>query len=222
MVTVNIIYDTAIHLTDREYEQVHGRETNVQSVIEQPELYILARCPGDDHQLMYADCRTEDIRQLTDPHFNGIKIKDIVRFFHGDGPSCQMESGQQKNGRYACWVCPANFDIGNLSYMFCLPHVNIKYRMVKILMSGCSRERIQEGRIKLYNKLAKHTIIDELHQRDVRLSSLDTKKNSEDKLIAEMHGMQRLPLLLHSDQSMMKFLEDYEILECLLPFHVII
>ena len=52
-------------------------------------------------------------------------------------------------------------------------------------MSGCSRERIQEGRVKLYNKLAKHVIIDELHQRDVQFSSFDTKKNLEDKLITE-------------------------------------
>ena len=117
-----------------------------------------------------------------------------------------MESGQQKNGRYACWVCPANFDIGNLAYMFSLPHVNIKYRMEKILMSGCNRAYKKEA-FKLYNKLAKHTIIDELHQRDVTFSSLDTKKNLEDNLIAEMHGMQRLPLLLHTDQSIMKFLE---------------
>ena len=74
--------------------------------------------------------------------------------------------------------------------MFSLPHVNIQYRMENKLMSGCSRERIQEGRIKLYNKLAKHTIIDELHQGDVTFSLLDTKKNLEDKLIAEMHGTQ--------------------------------
>ena len=127
MVTVNNLYNAAIHLTDKEYKQIYGKEINVQSVIEKPYLYILARCPCDNHQLMYADCRNEDIRQLTDD-FNGIKIKDIVRFFHGDGPSCQMESGQQKNGRCVCWVCPANFDIGNLAYMFSLPHVNIKYK----------------------------------------------------------------------------------------------
>ena len=69
---INNLYGAAIHLTDKEYKQIYGKEINVQSVIEKPYLYILAKCPGDNHQLMYADCRNEDIRQLTDD-FNGIK-----------------------------------------------------------------------------------------------------------------------------------------------------
>ena len=64
MITVNILYDSAIHITDKEYKQIYGKDINVQSVIEKPYLYILARCPGDNHQLMYADCRNKDIRQL--------------------------------------------------------------------------------------------------------------------------------------------------------------
>ena len=85
-----------------------------------PEIYIAARCPGDEHQLMYYSCRNDDIIQLReDPiNINGRILYDNVRFFHGDGPACQMEAVQQKNGKYPCWICPANFDsASNLSYL---------------------------------------------------------------------------------------------------------
>ena len=113
---LNILYDSAIHITDKEYKQIYGKDINVQSVIEKPYLYILARCPGDNHQLMYEDCRNEDIKHLA-YDYDGIKIKD-VRFFHGDGPSCQMESGQQKMVNMLVGFFPANFDIINIAYVF--------------------------------------------------------------------------------------------------------
>ena len=62
LMTVNTLYDKTIHMTDQEYEEKHKRKVDVQSEIEKPYIYILARCPGDDHQLMYSDCRNEDIR----------------------------------------------------------------------------------------------------------------------------------------------------------------
>ena len=27
-----------------------------------------------------------------------VKLNDVVRFFHGDGPACESEAGQQKKG----------------------------------------------------------------------------------------------------------------------------
>ena len=51
-------------MTNQEYEEKHKKKVDVQSEIEKPYIYILARYPGDDHQLMYLDCRNEDIREM--------------------------------------------------------------------------------------------------------------------------------------------------------------
>ena len=70
---------------------INKRKVDVQSEIEKPYFYILARCPGDDHQLMYSDCRNEDIRGLKYPtDADGCELNDVARFLHGDGPACQL------------------------------------------------------------------------------------------------------------------------------------
>lgn len=38
-----VLYDPAIHLTDKEYEEKYGEAIEVQKVVEVPELYIVAR-----------------------------------------------------------------------------------------------------------------------------------------------------------------------------------
>ena len=61
---VNCIYDIAIHLTNEEYEMKFRKKVNVQSIVEMPEIHIVARCQGDEHQLMYSSCRNDDINAL--------------------------------------------------------------------------------------------------------------------------------------------------------------
>ena len=70
---------------------VHFRKKN-QSEVEKPQLYLLARCPSNDQQLMYVDTRTEDLMELRQPITteNGIQIFDTL-------------TGQQKGGGYFCW-----------------------------------------------------------------------------------------------------------------------
>lgn len=61
-----------------------GIKTNVQSTVEQPETYALARCTSNDNQLMYCDERMRDIKHLIHPiDFDGILIHDRMRFFKG-------------------------------------------------------------------------------------------------------------------------------------------
>ena len=81
LMTVNTLYDKTIHMTDQEYEEKHKKTVDVQSEIEKTYIYILARCPGDDHQLMYSDCRNEDIRGLKYPtDADGCELNDVARF----------------------------------------------------------------------------------------------------------------------------------------------
>ena len=167
LIVVNILYDPAIFLTNEEYHEKHGKIMNVQSEVEKPFTYIIARCPADDHQLMYADTRIDDIRELKSPVTYGkYELTDVARFFHGDGPACALEAGQQKNGRYPCWVCPADVnnkgpDIAHIHYLPCL---TLKDRTNKVLSTVSSENKIKSGRTKLYKNLKKQEII-ELHER---------------------------------------------------------
>ena len=71
-----------------------------------PELYIIGRCGSNDEQLAYIKTRVEDLHGLRDginlkeidPSCPDITLNDKMRFFHGDGPAAQLESGNQKGG----------------------------------------------------------------------------------------------------------------------------
>lgn len=53
-----------------------------------------------------------------------IKLKDILRVYHGDGPATQLEAGQQKGGHYFCASCGIHADrcceIAHSYYMKCI------------------------------------------------------------------------------------------------------
>ena len=101
------LYDKAIHLTDEEARQKLGKNIDVQSMIETPKVYIFGRIHGSTSITVYSQTRMEDIEELKKPLEidNGVEIYDIMRLFKGDGPSCQVEAGQQKGGNYFCWIC---------------------------------------------------------------------------------------------------------------------
>ena len=170
-------------MSDEEHQIKFGKKVDVQGIIEKPDIYILARCPSDDHQLMYSDCRNEDIKLLRHAiNVDGNKLHDVVRFFHGDGPACELEAGQQKGGRFPCWLCPANFDFcHDLTYLLSLPNLNLDERMQKIIKSECSEMKIRAGKTKLFKHLKKHEIVDELHQRKIPFCSEDKKSRLEEK-----------------------------------------
>ena len=88
LMAVNTLYDIAIHMSDQEFQKRFGKTIDVHAEIEKPDVYILARCPSDDHQLMYSDSRNEDIRLLKHSiDVEGSQLHDSIRFFHGDGTS---------------------------------------------------------------------------------------------------------------------------------------
>ena len=83
LMMVAVMYDPAIHLTDLEYKEKYGININVQASVEKPHLYLLARCPSSDQQILYSDTRLEDIISLKDDIeiSEGIFLKDTIRAF---------------------------------------------------------------------------------------------------------------------------------------------
>ena len=91
-------------------------------------------------------------------------------------------------------------------------------RINKVTETESTLQRIRRGDVKLYHNLKKDEIIDELHQRKVKFSCSLNGKDLLTMLEYEMHGIQRLPALLHKSSEPFDMrnynIPDYEILTC--------
>ena len=89
------MYNTAVFCTNQEYYDKYHQHVDVQATVEQPELYIFARCLSNDQQLLYSERRIKDLNLATkEIKFNGIQFKDIIRIFKGDNQAAQLEARQ--------------------------------------------------------------------------------------------------------------------------------
>lgn len=62
-----------------------GRQMDVQSIVEQPQIYIVAQC--DDtiaEKLTYIPARRDDVLEMSEPLVvDGFMLNDTMRFFQG-------------------------------------------------------------------------------------------------------------------------------------------
>ena len=108
MVTVHILYDDAVVLTNEEYHQEHHRNVDIQSQIEQPEIYMLALgSPSIEDQAALLPERVACLHDLSETitASNGVAVTDRLQFFIGDKPAAQFERGTQIGGTYKCGGC---------------------------------------------------------------------------------------------------------------------
>ena len=93
LLTVNSVYDEAIYYTNEEMKAKGKRHTDVQSVVERLQVYILGRCGSSEvDQLAYINTRKACLQSMNIKitTSNGVEITDIMHFFHGDGPEQQF------------------------------------------------------------------------------------------------------------------------------------
>lgn len=108
MVTVHILYDDAVFLTNDEYHQMFDQHCDIQSIVEQPEIHMLAlgsSSIGDQAALIPE--RAACLHELSDTIVasNGVAVTDRLHFFTGDKPAAQFERGTQIGGTYKCGGC---------------------------------------------------------------------------------------------------------------------
>ena len=134
----------------------------VQTAVEKPVIYILARCPPTDGQIKYTQTRVDDLKEFQ--HKLQTKkgdVTDVMRFFHGDSPACSFEIGHQKGGNYFCWDCgiftEKSDDITHACYT---DSQSIQSRLDKIKETSTSQEKIINNSSKLYTNLNKIDLID--------------------------------------------------------------
>ena len=104
--TVHVVYDPGVFYTHAECQRPNT--PSVQSVVEQPAIYLLAAGSSSvDDQVALLQDRIDCLLDLTTElnTSKGIKICDKLKFFIGDHPAQQLERGTQQGGTYKYGSC---------------------------------------------------------------------------------------------------------------------
>jgi len=117
---LRVLYDPAIHYTNQEYQEKYGTFVDVQSVIEEPHLYMMGMSGSSDaDQMKFVPTRRECLKSLSKTiEVNDIEFKDKMRLMNGDNPSIEFEDGTQKGGHRGCSGCDGDIRrAGEYDYM---------------------------------------------------------------------------------------------------------
>jgi hypothetical protein len=128
---------------------------------------------------------------------SGTDVTDKMRFFHGDSPARELECGQQKGGNYYCSGCGAYAQrVYELDYCFRCRWMSLSDRQQLMLNGPYGQKNYLAKAYKPLQKLKKQELIAELNSR--RIFEGETKSELEKLLQDEMHGFQRVPVLLYN------------------------
>ena len=107
LITVHIMYNPAVFLTDTEYEEKHKIKVDIQSIVEQPEIHLLSlgSLSIADQAAVVGDRRSCLFDLPTPLTTRGVAVHDNLRVFTGDHPALQFERGTQQGGKYKCGTC---------------------------------------------------------------------------------------------------------------------
>lgn len=223
LIMVAAMYDPAFYLTSDEMEVAGKGKLDVHNVVETPHIYILGRCTSSEaEKIAYSETRQEDLAEMKIkiPTEKRNEVRDIMRFFKGDGPEQQFESGEMKGGKSggcgSCDAVPTRWS--DLAYCFMAQHQTVEYRRQKVLAGPAGRES-RNGGLKPFHGMSTNELTRELKAR--KLNSTGSKPVLEARLREELGGIQRVPALLFGCQEAKLAdlnLENYEI-ACSEPLH---
>ena len=105
LMTFSELYNSATHYRDDEFLAKFKKAIHAQPHIEKP-VHLIAHCPITDQQILYSSLRLTDIIELKEElsTSNGLILTDKLRFFKGNSPAMQFETGQKKDGNNFCWL----------------------------------------------------------------------------------------------------------------------
>ena len=197
LVSVSVIYDSALFLSQEEADLKLERSIDVQSTIETPELHILGRSSSSiEDQALFSACRNQCLSDLNTPlHLsNGVQVNDVMRFFHGDGPAQQFEAGNSVGGNYCCVGCGARSDrMDDLAYAYRCRTMSLQERQ-DFLLQGAAWRNIAARPL---DKLLVTDLKNELSMRG--LSTAGKKKPALEKEFDDIRaGITNFPALLQN------------------------
>lgn len=197
MITVNTIYDTVVFLTKEQYmERSEHPIANLQSVVEQPYMYMIAAgsSSAEDQAALIAD-RVDCLYDLKDEIMTdeGIPVRDIMHFFKGDTPAKQFERGTQKGGYYKCGSCGCHSDV--IDDLTCA--LQCTWRSLSEIQSLALAGKYGDtpNVIKPFESLDTAELQQELRFRNVYHEATN-KKDLRCVLADTLKGVQRVPTLL--------------------------
>ena len=198
---VTTVYDEAFYISDEEAAAKGLKMSEVQAEVEKPHIHIMARTAGSDtEQLAYVDTRNECIRTINVPleSSTGIPITDVMRFFSGDNPERQFETGEQRGGRQGCSGCAGTSKrYYDLTYAFHASLRSLEDRQTIVLGGHFGRSK-RNGGIRPFDKMLVSELKIELRSRGIEPTGL--KKDMESDLREILGGVQRVPALLWREQ----------------------
>lgn len=205
------LYDPAIHMTRDEYKNKTGLEVNIQSVIEEPQLYIMGHsgCTDAD-QMMFIPTRRQCLYSLSQPiEKDGIPIKDRMRFMNGDNPSIEFEDGTQKGGHRGCAGCEGDMRrAGEYDHMAYLHYKSLDEKQ-KLVLAGHFGKN---SSLHPFQNLKVEQLRKELRTRSLDDSGL--KPELSERLTEALGGTTRVPALLFDTDATLSDLnlDSYEVL----------
>lgn len=196
LVLVSVLYDSSFFLTQQEAASKLGKDVDVQSTVEAPEVHILGRSSSSlEDQALFTACRNECLGKLNTPLklSSGAQVIDIVRFFHGDGPAQQFEAGNTIGGNYCCVGCGVKNDrIDDIAYAYRCPKLDL-HQCQDFLLQG-------EAWINISSRpLDKLLLSDLKRELSMRGLSAKGKKPALEKMFDDIRlGINNFPALLQN------------------------
>lgn len=217
MVTVHVMYDPLVFLTDNEYQQCHpDASISIQAEVEQPEIHLLAAgsSSAEDQAALVGD-RVSCLMDLKTPLFteSGTSVIDVLRYFTGDHPAAQFEQGSKQGGTYKCGACGCKETLFS-DQAHALVHVWRPLKQLQSLAIG-GAFGTHTGIIRPFHNLKVDELKKELRARGVRLEKGVVKSELQLKLDDILRGVTRVPALLldNPTQSLSSLgLERYEVI----------
>ena len=143
MVLVSAIYDPAFYYTLQELAE-KGNNVDVISVVENPEIHMLAHSGSSDvEQMMYNEPRSDSLLDMDSTIIttSNHEVTDIVCFFHGDAPVRQFEAGNNRGGNCPCTACQTHVHrFNDLSHAFRMKTITLVDRQ-RFMLAGKTWQR---------------------------------------------------------------------------------
>jgi hypothetical protein len=198
MVTVHVMYDHQVFLTNEEYQQLHPDACiSIQAEVEQPEIHILSAgsSSSEDEAALVGD-RLNCIIDLKTPlqTESGITVTDTLRYFTGDHPAAQFEQGSKQGGIYKCGTCGCK-DTMFSDQAHALAHAWRPLEQLQSLATGGTYGR-HAGVLRPFSNLKVGELKTELQARGVHLGRRVLKEELQLKLDDILRGVIRVPTLL--------------------------
>ena len=71
----------------------------------------------------------------------GVEVRDMVRFFYGDGPAVQFEASHKQGGSYCCVGCGAHSGrFADIAYCYRAPKQSLQERQEFVLQGRSWRK----------------------------------------------------------------------------------